>query len=123
MVDHPSLPRVYGEKEIGQLLKRATEMQHDEPTAPSASGMTLAELQEVALEAGIDPEYLRRAATELEYGPADSGFWTKVLGTNSCWCAKPPCQGNSRTRTSSGSSPPFRWALASTASRACWAAR
>lgn len=79
MNDHGNLPRVYGEKEIGRILQRATELQHLEPTAP-ATGVTLAELEEIAVEAGIDPTFLRRAATELDAGIADTSFWTKVTG-------------------------------------------
>jgi hypothetical protein len=80
MTDHPDLPRVYGDKEIGQILKRATELQDTEPSAPSSSGLTLRELEEVAVEVGIDPRFLRRAALELEASPTDSGFWTRVTG-------------------------------------------
>ena len=63
MMDQPNLPHVYGEQEIGQILKRATELQDQEPTAPSSSGLTLRELEEVAVEAGIDPRFLRRVST------------------------------------------------------------
>ena len=84
MTDDPSLPpslsRVYGDKEIGQILKRATELQEQEPSAPSSSGLTLPELEEVAIEAGINPRFLRRAALELGTGPTDPDFWTKVVG-------------------------------------------
>ena len=79
MTDPERLPRVYGEKEIGRLLQRATELQHREPSAP-ATGVTLAELEEIAVEAGIDPKFLRRAAGELDAGVTDSSFWTKVTG-------------------------------------------
>ena len=80
MADHPKLPRVYGDKEIGQILKRATELQAREPSAPSSSGLTLQELEEVAVEAGIDPRFLQRAALELGTSPIDSVFWTKIAG-------------------------------------------
>ncbi|MCH7856631.1 MAG: hypothetical protein IIB37_07755 [Gemmatimonadetes bacterium] len=88
MTDHPNLPpgsppgfpRVYGDKEIGQILKRATELQNEEPTASSSSGLTLRELEEVAVEAGIDPRFLQRAAMELGTNPTDADFWTKVVG-------------------------------------------
>ena len=80
MTDHPNLPRIYGDEEIGQLLKRATELQHREPSAPSSAGLTLQELEEVALEAGIDPRFLQRAALELGTSPTDAGLWTKVVG-------------------------------------------
>ncbi|MEM7415286.1 MAG: hypothetical protein AAF389_07305 [Gemmatimonadota bacterium] len=74
-----NLPRVYGEKEIGQILQRATELQHQEPSAPAA-GVTLSELEEIAVEAGIDPKFLRRAAVEIDAGVTDTSFWTKVVG-------------------------------------------
>jgi hypothetical protein len=80
MTDQPNLPRVYGDKEIGQILKRATELQDKEPSAPSSSGLTLQELEEVASEAGIDPRFLQRAALELGTSPADSSFWSRVAG-------------------------------------------
>jgi hypothetical protein len=80
MTDRPHLPRVYSDKEIGQLLKRATELQDQEPSAPSSSGLTLRELEEVAIEAVIEPHFLQRAALELGTSPTDSGFWDKVVG-------------------------------------------
>ena len=80
MTDHPNLPRMYGDKEIGQILKRATELQDNEPSAAPSSGLTLQELEEVAIEAGIDPRFLQRAASELETDSTDSGFWAKVVG-------------------------------------------
>ena len=80
MTEPLPLPRVYGEKEIGQILKRATDLQHEEPSAPSAAGVTLAELEDIAAEAGIDPVYLRRAAMEVDSGVADppSGCTSRV---------------------------------------------
>ena len=79
MSDPNKLPRVYGDKEIGSILKRATELQHREPSAPPA-GMTLADLEEIAAEAGIDPTYLRQAAREMEAGVYDTSLWAKVVG-------------------------------------------
>lgn len=59
--------RSYTEKEIAALLERAAELQADvarrsehQPT------LTLAELEVVASEAGLDPVLLRQAAAELE---------------------------------------------------------
>ena len=80
MTEPLHLPRVYGEKEIGQILKRATDLQHEEPSASSAAGVTLAELEDIAAEAGIDPVYLRRAAMEVDSGVADPSFWVHITG-------------------------------------------
>lgn len=82
MTDPSHLPRVYGEQEIGRILKRATELQHHEPTAPTAAGMTLDELQEIAAEAGIAPDYVRRAALEVDSGRPDHSFWADVVGAD-----------------------------------------
>jgi hypothetical protein len=57
--------RRYSENEVGLILRRATEMQRAEPTAADPAGLTLAELEDIATEAGIDPALLRRAASEL----------------------------------------------------------
>ena len=58
-------PRRYTEKEVGLILRRATEMQGAEPSALDPAGLTLAALEEIAAEAGIDPGMLRQAANEL----------------------------------------------------------
>lgn len=58
-------PRRYGDREVARILERATELQRAEPSAANPEGLTLAELTEIAREAGIEPEMLRRAASEL----------------------------------------------------------
>ena len=61
--------RRYGDKEVGLILKRAAELQRLEPeSAAEGGGLTLAELEDIAVEAGIDPGLLRRAAEELDAG-------------------------------------------------------
>jgi hypothetical protein len=81
MNDPSQLPRLYGDKEMARLLKRATELQQEEgtPGLPS-TGLSLRELEEVAAEAGIDPRYLRRAAAELESGGREAEGWEKLTG-------------------------------------------
>lgn len=80
MTDPTNLPRLYGEKEIGKILKRATELQHEEPSPPSAGSMSLQELEDIAAEAGIDPTFLRRAALEIDTGAMELSTWGKFLG-------------------------------------------
>lgn len=59
--------RRYGDREIGLILKRAAELQKEEPASAAAGGgLTLTDLEEIAAEAGIDPRHLRRAADEIE---------------------------------------------------------
>ena len=79
MPSDESPSRRYSEKEVGLILRRATELQRAEPSAANPEGLTLRELAEVAAEVGIDPAYLRRAAAELESG-AGSGPWARLLG-------------------------------------------
>lgn len=66
----PSLPtRRFSDEEVGHLLERASELQLREgASADPARGLTLRELEEIAAEAGIDPELLRRAASEFDAG-------------------------------------------------------
>jgi len=80
MTDPTNLPRLYGEKEIGKILKRTTELQHEEPSAPSAGSMSLQELEDIAAETGIDPTFLRRAAPEIDTGAIEVSTWGKLLG-------------------------------------------
>lgn len=60
------IPRRYGDREVARILERAAELQRAEPSALDPAGLTLAELAEIAREAGIDPTLLRRAAVELD---------------------------------------------------------
>ncbi|REL38431.1 hypothetical protein DYD21_00300 [Rhodohalobacter sp. SW132] len=62
--------RTYSEEEIAEIIKRAAEMesgQLSEKNAPGdLPGLNLDELSEVAAEAGIDPENVRKAAHQLD---------------------------------------------------------
>jgi hypothetical protein len=56
--------KLYNEKQIGSILKRAAELSQDE-TGPNASGLSIEELQQVGSEAGLDPNLILKAAAEL----------------------------------------------------------
>jgi hypothetical protein len=72
MTDPSQLPgRRYNEKEVADIIKRASEFQQMESTAESTAGMSLAELEQVAREAGLDPALVRRAATDLDTRVSD----------------------------------------------------
>lgn len=76
-----NLPRLYDEKEVTRLLKRATELQRQEPLrAAGPGGLSLDELADIASEAGIDPRYLRRAALEMETGAGAPGLGARLAG-------------------------------------------
>lgn len=80
MSDQPKGVRVYSEKEVGEILERATELRESEAGATPDSGMTLAELEEVAVEAGIDVGRVRRAALEVDAGAGGPTAWSRFLG-------------------------------------------
>lgn len=69
----------YGDKEIAKILKRASQLQRAAPARPDPAGLSLAELEDVALEAGIDVANIRRAAAELGR-PIDGSLESKLLG-------------------------------------------
>jgi hypothetical protein len=79
----PSLPRRYADAETALILRRAAELQGTAPepsTAPS-----LAELEQVAAEAGIEPRYVRQAAAELA-SPLSPSRTNGILGApESLW--------------------------------------
>jgi len=60
--------RRFTDREIGQILRRAVELEEGSPSkaVTSARGLTLSELQEIAKEAGIDPGMVGRAVAEME---------------------------------------------------------
>jgi len=71
--------RRFTDRQIGLILKRAVELEEDSPAGalPSARGLTLGELQEIAREAGIDPAMVGRAVAEMDgkRGLEAPSFW------------------------------------------------
>lgn len=64
----------WSEAEVSLILKRALELQQEEQRQPTtalkrADGASLADLEEMAREVGIEPALVRRAATEIEARP------------------------------------------------------
>lgn len=80
MPDSPLPARVYDDEEVAEILDRATELQSTEASVSGSGGMTLAELEEIAAEAGIDVQLVRRAAMEVGTGPTDMSAWERLLG-------------------------------------------
>jgi hypothetical protein len=68
---------------VARILKRATEIRRERSlAAPSApdEGLTLRELEEIAAEAGIDVDHLRRAALEVDTGTDRLGPLGRLVG-------------------------------------------
>lgn len=60
--------RIYSEEEVAQLIRRAVELEATRSVSRESSkisGLTISELEQVAAEAGIDPELIQRAAKEF----------------------------------------------------------
>jgi hypothetical protein len=82
MRDPADHPRRYADDEVRRLLERASEIQAREGTQAvvHSGGFSLAELEEIAAEAGISPAHMRQAAAELESRAAAEGDWTWATG-------------------------------------------
>lgn len=72
-------PRRYTDAEVRTLLERAAEL-HDAEPSSEATGLTLAQLEAVAREAGISVDAVRRAASELELGTRPAGWTARLAG-------------------------------------------
>jgi hypothetical protein len=59
--------RLYSEKEIAALFRRASELQNAE-TAGTAPGLSFSEVERIARDLGIDPRYVEAAAMDLRAG-------------------------------------------------------
>jgi hypothetical protein len=67
MTDSAGGNRRFSEEEVALIIKRAAELQQTEETAEEpGNAMTLAEVEQIAKEAGIDPLLIRRAAHTLD---------------------------------------------------------
>ncbi len=76
--------RTYSEDEMAALLERAAELQaHSARTNERSRGLTLTELEAIAEEAGLNPEHLRQAASEMEkLGPSLLGKSVRTTKTH-----------------------------------------
>lgn len=55
----------YSEDEVALILRRAAELQKQQPLPGDSRSMSLAEIEAVAVEAGLSQALVRRAATEI----------------------------------------------------------
>jgi len=64
----------FSDQELGLILKRAAELQEG-VSGPTASRFSLAEIKEIAAEAGIDPAHVAAAAAAVRGGAASRESW------------------------------------------------
>lgn len=65
----PEANRTYSDKEIAALLERTAQLQAEEAESADKTreGLNLTELELIARDAGLDPQFLHRAVIELEH--------------------------------------------------------
>ncbi len=74
MVSDSDPTRQYTDREVRLILKSAVEMQERADRGNEMSqGMSLVELERAAVEAGLDPDLVRRAAAQLDAPSAPEG--------------------------------------------------
>ncbi len=74
-MDQSSDDRLLDEKQISNLLKRAAELQEENPDS-AGIGLTVRELQQIAKEAGIDPGLIAIALEEFDHaGGEKTDLW------------------------------------------------
>ena len=71
--------RVYSDREVALVLKRASELEGERSPGGSGGGLTLAQLEEIAREAGLDA--LRRLIEVVDQQVPEDGIVTEALGT------------------------------------------
>ena len=58
--------------EVDAILNRAAELESAAPGGAAGDGLTLAQLEDIAVEVGLDPAHIRQAASEVR--PSQSGL-------------------------------------------------
>jgi hypothetical protein len=61
--------RIYSEEEVAKVIQRAVEMESKRSSSGKTgnlNGLTLRDLEQIAADAGIDPELMQKAAQELD---------------------------------------------------------
>lgn len=72
--------RIYSDTEISRIIKRAAELQQETGRRDAGGrGISIAELEQMALELGLDPAHIRQAVAELGSGD-DSHSKFSLLG-------------------------------------------
>jgi hypothetical protein len=77
--------RRYSDEEVQRLLRRAADLESQDASLPATrEGPTLADLEAIAAEAGLDPILLRQAARELDSdgnrGVPETSTSSRLLG-------------------------------------------
>ena len=74
--------RRYDQNELAAILRSAADEQTQAPSGEDTDGLTLADIQRVPSEVGIDPKFIANAAERLDRRPAKKGFHLGGTPTN-----------------------------------------
>lgn len=72
-------PRQFTPSETEEILRRASKLEQQTSVRRAAQTLSLAELQQIAQDAGIDPEAVQRAVAELE-SERERGVLSTLMG-------------------------------------------
>lgn len=64
--------KVFSEAEVGEIIRRAVELQEKSSAQTYTPGVTQEELERIGREMGVDPEYVRRALESVRGGSPDN---------------------------------------------------
>ena len=65
------MPNTYTEREVAQIIERAVVRQEEARRRQGAAGLSMEELEKMGRDVGIDPEFLRQAAAEIDAGAGE----------------------------------------------------
>lgn len=71
--------RQFTSRETEEILERATRLEQQGALKPTAQGLSLAELEQIARDAGIDPAAIHRAVAELD-AERTPGLRARLMG-------------------------------------------
>ena len=74
--------KYFTDKQVSLILNRALELQKKDDKSVQQLGLTPSDLEKIAIEAGIEQEYIRKAISEIDEGTLKRGksFLQKFLG-------------------------------------------
>lgn len=84
------MPNTYTEREVAQIIERAVVRQEEARRRQGAAGLSIEELERLGADVGIDPEFLRQAAAEIDAGAGEKESHTTATHNHvERWTAGP----------------------------------
>ncbi|MEL6616958.1 MAG: hypothetical protein AAFQ43_14540 [Bacteroidota bacterium] len=84
------MPNTYTEREVAQIIERAVVRQEEARRRQGAAGLSIEEIERLGEDVGIDPEFLRLAAAEIDAGAGEKESHTTATHNHvERWTAGP----------------------------------